>query len=269
MADRQTLSETSGRHLGGLLTHGVAGRLGALADTLGTRGIALAFALLVALGTVLQLEPASPGQLPGNQPTLEAQAASISRAIAGTERELGRFLSEPRRIVAHPGIFRQLQADLKSLHDREILLEATISELQRASAGIPDPLQGAIVARPAARVEASFRPAYRAAASTLQCGLEDLPGAGIKTAAAGAQATSVGSLQPPRCTAGTGLSAVHGGWEILTRSEPGDHASASGRGTPAESAPDGNLDRGAPQQPAAVRCARQREPQLTPDICSL
>lgn len=269
MADRHTLNETSGRHLVGLMMRGAAGRLGALADTLGTRGIAPAFAVLVALGTVLQLEPESPGQLRGDQPTLEAQAAIISRAIAGTERELGRFLSEPRRIVAHPGIYRQLQADLTSLHDREILLEATISELQRASAGIPDTLQGAIIAKPAAWVEASFTAANQAAASDLQCGREALPGAGIRTAPAGAQATSVGSLQPPRCTAETDLSAVLGGWEILTGSEPGDQVPVSGRGNPAESAPDGNLVRGAPQQPAGPRCARQRESQLTPDICSL
>ena len=269
MAASQTLSETGAHHPVGITTRGAAGNSGALAGTLGTRGIALAFTVLVALGTVLQLKPASLGRHPGDQATLEARAASISRAITGTERELDRFLSEPRRIVAHPGIFRQLQADRKSLHDRGTLLEATISELQRASAGIPKTLQGAIFARPATRVEAPFTAANRCAAPALQCGRAAFDGPGIRAASVGGQATSYGSLQHPRCTAGTDLPAMLTGWEILTKSEPGDHVSASGRGHPATSALDGSLNRGALQQTAGPKCALQREPELMPDFCSL
>ena len=269
MADRQILSETRGHHPAGIMTRGGIGRPGALADTLGTRGVALACAVLVAMGTVLQLEPRSPGRLPGDQATLEAQAVGISRAITGTERELDRFLSEPRRIAAHPGIFRQLQADLTWLRDRGNLLEATISELQRASAGRPDMLQGAVVGRPVAWVEATFTAGNRAVAPALLCGREGSDGPGIRMASVVAQATSDGSLQPLRCTAGTDPSAVLGDWEVLKKSDPGDHVSASGRGNPATSLPDGSLGRGTPQQPAGTRCARQSESRFTPDICSL
>lgn len=269
MADRQILSETRAHHPAGIMTRGRTGSSGALADTFGTRGIALACAVLVALGTVLQLEPAFPGRHSGDQATLEAQSASISRAITGTERELDRFLSEPRRIAAHPGIFRQLQADLTSLRDRGNLLEATISELQRASAGLPDTPQGAVVGRPMAWVEATFTTATRAVAPALLCGRDGSDGPGIRMASVVAQATSDGSLQPLRCTAGTNLSAVLGDWEVLKKSDPGDHVSASERGNPATSLPDGSLGRGTPQQPAGAQCARQRESRLMPDICSL
>lgn len=269
MSDSQTLSATRGHLPADLLTRGAAGRLGALADTLGARAIALACAVLVVLGIALQLEPAFLGPPPGDPPTLETQGASISRAITGMERELDRFLSEPRRIVAHPGIFGQLQADLKSLHDRGSLLEATISELQRASARMPDMLQGVNAGGPIAWIEATFAAANRATASALRCGRKASDGPGIRTASVGVQATSDGSLHPPRGTAGTVPSTVLGGWEILTRSEPGDHASASGRGNLAKPASDGHLDRGATQRPAGPQRAHQRESQLMPDVCSL
>ena len=201
----------------GFMANRALERFAALMNTVWTIRIVLTCALLAVAGIPhLVSSPAANVPNPTSLTSLDAAAVDVARKAAETETELERFLREPRRVVAHPGIHRQLLADLKAYMSQIKQPEMTASEAQETSPCIAGVEQDEIDIKTAANTEPDGPTAKSPRATGLSCS-SHVPG--LLKIDAGSFVEPIadgGTPGSPRCGEGRGVPTIFAGWETST-----------------------------------------------------
>lgn len=201
----------------GFMANRALERFAALMSTVWTVRIVLTFALLAVAGIPhLVSSPAANVPNPTSLTSLEAPAVDVARMAAETETELDRFLREPRRIVAHPGIHRQLLADIKAYRSQIEQREMTAFEAQEPPPCVVGFEQDGNDIKPAAATEPDGPTAKSPRAAGLSCSSQ-VPGQ-IKIDAGSfvEPIADGGTSGSPRCGEGRDVPTIFAGWETST-----------------------------------------------------
>lgn len=201
----------------GLMANGALERFAALMNTVWTIRIILTCALLAVAGIPhLASSPAADVPNPTGLTSFEAPAVDIARMAAETETELDRFLREPRRIVAHPGIHRQLLADIKAYSSQIKQPEMTAFEAQATSPCIAGVEQGEIDIKTAAATEPDGPKGKSPRATGMSCS-SHVPGQlKIDAGSFMEPVADGGTSGSPRCGEGREVPTIFASWETST-----------------------------------------------------
>lgn len=132
MPGNYATSKTGGPSRARFIANGALRRFATLMNTVWMIRIVLTCTLLAVVAVPhLVSSPAANVPHATSLTWLEAPAVDVSKLAAETQAELDRFLREPRRILAHPGIHRQLLADIKAYSSQMKQPEMTAVEAQK------------------------------------------------------------------------------------------------------------------------------------------
>ena len=217
MPGNHATTKTGGPSRAGFMANRALERFAALMNTVWTIRIVLTCALVAVLGIPhLMSSPAANVPSPTSLTWLEAPAEDVARMAAQTEMELGRFLREPRRVVAHPGIHRQLLADIKVYSNQMKQPQMTAFEAPETPPCIAAVEQDGIDIDTAVAMEPDGPTAKSRRATGLSCGshvpsqLKNDASSFVKPIADGSTSGS------PRCGEGRELPTILASWETST-----------------------------------------------------
>jgi len=201
----------------GFMANRALERFAALMNTVWTIRIVLTCALLAVAGIPhLVSSPAANVPNPTSLTSLDAAAVDVARKAAETETELDRFLREPRRVVAHPGIHRQLLADLKAYRSQIKQPEMTAFEAQETSPCIAGVEQDKIDIKTAAATEPDRPTAKSPRATGFSCS-SHVPGQLKIDASSSVEPIAGGGTSgSPRCGEGREVPTIFASWETST-----------------------------------------------------
>lgn len=196
-------------------------RFAALMNTVWTIRIVLTCALLAVAGIPhLVNSPAANVPNPTSLTSLEAAAVDVARMVAETETELDRFLREPRRVITHPGIHRQLLADIKAYSSQIRQPEMTAFEAQETSPCIVGVGLDEIRIKTAIAAEPDGPTAKLPRSTGLSCS-SHVPGQLKIDASSIVEPTAdEGTSSSPRCREGREVPTIFASWETSTATAP-------------------------------------------------
>ncbi len=225
MPGNHAASKTGGPSRAGFGANRALERFAALMNTVWTIRLVLTCTLLaVVVIPHLVSSPAANVPNPTSLTWLEAPGEDVARMAAQTKAELGRFLREPRRVVAHPGIHRQLLADIRAYSDQLKLPQTTAFEARETPPCIAAVEQDEIDNDTTVAMEPDGPTAKSLRATVSSCGnhvpgrLKDDAGASVEPIADG------GTSGSPRCGEGRELPAILASWETWTAGTAPAHA---------------------------------------------
>ena len=225
MPGNHATTKTGGPSRAGFMANRALERFAALMNTVWTIRIVLTCALVAVLGIPhLMSSPAANVPSPTSLTWFEAEAMDGSRMAADKEAELDRFLRDPRRIVAHPGIYRQLLIDIKASSNQMQRPDMAASELQGTSPCIAEVEQDRIDIEAAAAMEADWPTALSPRASGLSCSSHIPRQLSIEANSFAESIPDGGTSTSPRCGGGTEFPTVHASWETPTAGGAPAHA---------------------------------------------
>ncbi|MDE0712435.1 MAG: hypothetical protein OXH60_09925 [Rhodospirillales bacterium] len=192
-------------------------RFAALMNTVWTIRIVLSCALLaVVVIPHLASSPAANVPNPTSLTSLEAAAVDVARMAAETETELDRFLREPRRVLAHPGIHRQLLADIKAYSSQIKRPEMTAFEAQEPSPCIAEVEQDEIDIKTAAAMVPDGPTAKSPRTTGLSCSSHVAGQLKIDASSSVEPIADWGTSDSPQCGEGRELPTIFASWETST-----------------------------------------------------
>ena len=201
----------------GFMANRALKRFAVLMNAVWTIRIVLTCALLAVLGIPhLMSCPAANVPSPSSLTWFEAQAVDGSRLAADKEAELDRFLRDPRRIVAHPGIHRRLLADTKAYSNQMQQPDMAAHEFHGTTRCIAEVEQDRIDIEAAAAMEADWPAALSPRASGTSCSSQ-IPGQLSTDANSFAEPIRDGGTSTsPRCSGGTEFPTIFASWATST-----------------------------------------------------